>query len=340
MTLSESLALWYAENARVLPFRSDPTPYHVLLSETMLQQTQVKTVLPYYRRFLAVYPTIGALSQADEQSVLKLWEGLGYYSRARNLLSAAKTIQADCDGKIPMDYASLSKLKGVGPYIAHAVMAIAFHEKAVAVDGNLIRVYARLTMDADVKTSPAMKARAEAYLLAHMGTMDPADFNPALMDLGEMVCLPHGTPLCESCPFRAFCLAHAKRRETDFPVALPRKEKPVETKTLLVFVKNGTIGILKREESLLHGLYGFPMTEGRLSTAAIQKRYPGAKVWPLGTHTHGFSHRIWQMEGYAIEAMPEGLGLIYLPSGTIVKDYPLATPFRVFLKRAITKADQ
>ncbi len=217
------LLAWYRENARVLPWRSAPTAYHVWVSEIMLQQTRVAAVMDYYRRFLEVLPTVEELARCDEDRLMKLWQGLGYYSRARNLQRSARQIMDEHGGKFPADYAAIRALPGVGDYTAGAIASIAFCQPVPAVDGNVLRVVTRLTADSRDVTRPATKRDITAALEAVMPLQSPGDFNQALMELGATVCLPNGAPLCESCPARAFCAAHRDQRETDFPVKPPKR---------------------------------------------------------------------------------------------------------------------
>ena len=201
------LLVWYRENARVLPWRSDPTPYHVWVSEIMLQQTRVAAVLDYYRRFLESAPDVAALAALSQDRLMKLWQGLGYYSRARNMQKAAVQIAEDYGGVFPNTYEAIRALAGVGDYTAGAIASIAFGLPVPAVDGNVLRVAARITGDSGDITTPAMKKKVTAALAEIIPLDAPGDFNQALMELGATVCLPNGAPLCERCPAAPLCRA-------------------------------------------------------------------------------------------------------------------------------------
>jgi A/G-specific adenine glycosylase len=316
--LAGSLLSWYDENRRILPWREDPTPYHVWISEIMLQQTRVEAVREYYARFLRAFPDIPALARADETEVLKLWEGLGYYSRGRNLHRAVQVIMERCSGEMPDSRGELLKLPGIGDYTASAIASIAFGERTPAVDGNLLRVFARMTCCGDVLHSGAAKKRAGAYYLAMMPADRPGDFNQALMDLGSAVCLAHGTPDCGRCPWQFSCEARQKGVQEQFPVRTLRKARRVEKRTVLV-IRSGRAVLLDRrpETGLLAGLFELPNCEGWLDMAgageAAASLFPacsarGGEESPvrvlrkLGGAKHIFSHLEWHMIGYEVLA--------------------------------------
>ena len=223
---AEPLLEWYQKNARVLPWRSEnPNPYHVWVSEIMLQQTRVEAVKPYYERFLSALPTVQALAEADEELLLKLWEGLGYYSRVRNMQKAAQQIVAEHNGEIPAEYSILLKLKGIGPYTAGAIASIAFSKPCAAVDGNVLRVMARLTADEGNIAEPAVRKYWEKEIMEALPKERPGDYNQALMELGATLCLPNGAPKCELCPLRAYCLAYRKNQTMLFPVKTKKSSR-------------------------------------------------------------------------------------------------------------------
>ena len=267
---ARELLIWYEQNRRVLPWREDPTPYHVWLSEIMLQQTRVEAGKAYYLRFIEKLPDIAALAAAPEDVYLKLWEGLGYYSRVRNLHKAAVTIMEEYDGVMPGTAAELEKLPGIGPYSAAAIASIAFHQPVVSVDGNLLRVFARMTeYGEDIKTPAAKKAALVYYeeLIPAAGER-PGDFNQALMDLGAGICLPNGEPLCGECPWAERCEAHRKHRETEFPLVPEKKARRIEQRTVFLITAGGRVAIRRRPHTgLLADLYEFPNVEGQLRKA-------------------------------------------------------------------------
>ena len=207
--IAPALLDWFYKNRRILPFREDPTPYHVWLSEVMLQQTRVSAVLPYYERFLAALPDIPALAACDEEKLHKLWEGLGYYSRVRNLQKAAKIVCEQYGGQLPADYAALRALPGIGDYTAGAIASISFGIPVPAVDGNVLRVFSRLYNDPGVITDPKVKKAFTAWVMEHQPPEKAGDYNQALMELGALVCVPNGAPLCDVCPLAGLCQARA-----------------------------------------------------------------------------------------------------------------------------------
>lgn len=261
-----SLLRWYRRNRRNLPWRETRDPYRTWISEVMLQQTQVSTVIPYFHNFLEKFPTVEALARADLQAVLKSWEGLGYYARARNLHRAAQALANGQRGEIPGAYADFRKLPGVGDYIAAAVLSIAFGEPRAAVDGNVKRVLARLFLIASPVNDPAS---GKIYRDAGEALLDrdhPGDFNQAMMELGALICRPQN-PLCRQCPVRKFCGAFAQNRREEFPRRLPKKAAPEYHIAAGVVRRDGRVLITRRaEKGLLGGLWEFPggkVREGR-----------------------------------------------------------------------------
>ena len=304
MTLEDALIDWYKTNRRHLPWREDPTPYHVYLSETMLQQTQVAKVLPYYERFLETYPTIESLAKASLPDIQLLWQGLGYYSRAKNLLLGAKEIAAS--SSFPSTSEELLRIKGIGPYSEKAIRAIAFHQKAVAIDGNLIRVYARL--NADKETNPnALKIKAETYLKRELHRQDPSAYNQALMDLGELICLPNGAPKCSLCPLSPFCKAEDLPNPESFPFKAKKAKRKNVPLAIFLFRKEDSLFLSKRkDDGLLAGLYEYPNIEKEMSLEEVisfllTKGIRFKWIKPLPPKTHVFSHLLWKMSPYLIE---------------------------------------
>ena len=304
---------WYRQNRRDLPWRASRDPYPVLVSEIMLQQTRAETVKPYFHRFLATLPTVEALAGADEPTLLKLWEGLGYYSRVRNLQKAARAVMEHHGGVIPADFEALLKLPGVGRYTAGAVASIAFGIPVPAVDGNVLRVLARLTGDDTDILSPAAKKTAEATLAPLVPSDAAGDFTQSLIELGALVCTP-GEPKCSECPLHLLCAAHREGRERDLPVRLAKTKRRVEERTVLVIrCASGEaaavrhIALRKRPaEGLLGGLYEFPCMEGHATPEEAGKYLTAlgltvGEITPLPPAKHLFSHIEWRMIGYAVE---------------------------------------
>ena len=314
---------WYDKNRRRLPWRDDPSAYHVWISEIMLQQTRVEAVRGYYTRFLEKFPDIRSLAEAEEDECLKLWEGLGYYSRARNLLRAAGMVENEFGGQMPDHSAELRKLPGIGPYTAAAIASIAYGEKIPAVDGNLMRIFARLVLyEKEIKT-PAAAAQTGNFFLERMPDDRPGDFNQALMDLGAGICIPGPSPDCPRCPLQAFCGAYSEGCTDRYPVMPARKARKVERRTVLVIRDDDRILLRRRPpRGLLAGLYEFPNEEGWLDEdQAVQRaRSYGCepvRIRPLPQAKHIFTHREWHMHGYEIRigSFPEDPDRGSLPEG-------------------------
>ena len=306
--LAASLLDWYDHNRRILPWREDPSPYHVWLSEIMLQQTRVEAVKDYYARFLDKLPSIEALAEADDDLCTKLWQGLGYYSRVRNLKRAATLIMTEYKGSIPQTSQELQKLPGIGPYTAAAMASICFGERIPAIDGNLLRVFARMTgYDKDIKANDAKKAAAD-YYEGIFPFERCGEFNQALMDLGAGVCLPSGTPHCDACPWQKHCRAFADGTCTTLPVTLPKAKRTIEHKTVFLIYYQGNLVLRRRpEHGLLAGLYEYPNVDGTLPEPEItpclhEMGFSALQVHPLPKAKHIFSHKEWHMTGWEIIA--------------------------------------
>jgi A/G-specific adenine glycosylase len=258
MSFVDSLMEWYEHNARDLPWRSHPSPYRTWISEVMLQQTQVETVIPYFERWMNRFPDIETLVASTEQEVLTLWEGLGYYRRARNLHRAAKMIMTDYAGQVPDAPTHLQKLAGIGPYTAAAIAAIAFKKDISAVDGNIRRVFSRLfNIEEPVRSNAGEKIICK-LAEAHLPKGKASSYNQALMDLGATICTPKA-PDCENCPIKTHCLAFASGLQKERPVKLPRKKVPHHTVTAAVIIKKDRVLLTQRPKNgLLGGLWEFP----------------------------------------------------------------------------------
>lgn len=336
--LVQALLPWYRKNARPLPWRRDREPYHVWLSEIMLQQTRVEAVRGYYERFLTALPTIRDLAEAPETQLFKLWEGLGYYSRVRNLQKAAKKIM-ETGGKFPNTYDEIRALPGIGPYTAGAVSSICFERPRAAVDGNVLRITARLTgSEAPIDLPEVKRGVTEAlervYPAGHCG-----EFTQALMELGQAVCTPK-SPKCETCPCAAFCCANAAGNAEKLPVRLPKREKRLEQKTVFLLTCAGKTAIEKRrEKGLLAGMWQLPNVPGHLNAnEALQAAEElGAKPVALEKElhkTHIFTHIRWEMVGYAIECREESGAFVWATPQQLAQEYALPTAFRIFLDAA------
>lgn len=311
--LPEPLLQWYRGHARDLPWRKTTDPYRIWISEIMLQQTRVAAVLGYYARFLAAFPSVEALANGSEEQLMKLWEGLGYYSRARNLHKTAKIV-AENGGHFPDTYEGLLALPGIGDYTASAIASAAFGRREAAVDGNVLRVVTRLTDCHDDIADPKTKRTIRAALQSVMPTKD-ADiriFNQATMELGATVCVPNGPPRCEECPAAEFCLGRARGTVQTLPVKAPKKARRVEEKTVFLLLRQGKIALRRRpEDGLLAGLWEFPNVDGILdekaAPAAVQAWGLAPRAWKRKlTAKHIFTHVEWQMTGYTLEVAGEG----------------------------------
>ncbi|MDR1573697.1 MAG: A/G-specific adenine glycosylase [Clostridiales Family XIII bacterium] len=302
----EAMLSWYRANARDLPWRANREPYHVWLSEIMLQQTRVETARPYYERFLRELPTIRDLAEADEARLLKLWEGLGYYSRARNLQKAARAILSRHAGQFPRTLHEIAALPGVGDYTAGAVASICFEEATPAVDGNVLRVTARLTGDAAPADTPSQKRKARAMLERLYPKGACGDFTQSLMELGALVCLPGGAALCDVCPVSAVCAARRTGRVAELPVKSAKKARRKEEKTVFVLRCGDAIAVRRRERSgLLAGLWELPNTDGKLREADALRIAQDFGVCPVSIERkkerkHVFTHIEWSVTCYFI----------------------------------------
>ncbi len=341
--MAEPLLAWYDAGRRILPWREKPTPYHVWVSEIMLQQTRVEAVKPYYDRFMERLPDIPALAAADEETLLKLWEGLGYYNRVRNLKKAAVRIMEEYGGIMPGTRKELMELPGIGSYTAGAVASIAYGRREPAVDGNVLRVFARILCDGRDMTQPAVRRQMEERIGQQMPADRPGDFNQALMELGAMVCIPNGAPKCGECPWKSFCLAMQRGEWARFPAKPEKKPRVIEEKTVLILWDEGRAALQKRpSKGLLAGMYEFPSLEGRLSGQEVLVRLremglSAVRIEPLGDSRHIFTHREWHMTGYAVrvdELSPKvgGDDLIFVERQEARDRYPIPSAYKAYLR--------
>ncbi len=334
---------WYRENRRELPWRQEPTSYHVWISEIMLQQTRIEAVIPYYRRFLAELPDVAALAAVSEDRLMKLWQGLGYYSRARNLKKAAEAIVKNYDGVLPRHVEELRALPGIGEYTAGAIASIAYGEPAPAVDGNVLRVLSRLfASDADIML-PAVKKEMTALLSDFYPVGEEAALlTEGLMELGEVVCIPNGEARCALCPLASLCRANAEGRVAELPVrSAPKKRKTEERTVLLLRSRAGEYAIAKRpEEGLLAGMWEFPNLPGRLSAEDVRsilskQQLDLSAIAPCGKGKHIFSHVEWHMTGFSAEVDEPGGEYLWRTAEEIRRDYAVPTAYRMFLKQLL-----
>ena len=334
MDFIDLLLQWYPDHHRDLPWRATRDPYAVWISEIMLQQTRVTAVIPYYERFLKELPDVFALADVSDDRLNRLWQGLGYYSRARNLKRAANEIVERFGGRMPERYEELLTLSGVGSYTAGAIASIAFRERVPAVDGNVLRVYARIFDDPSDIADPATKKRVFDALKAVMPE-DAGTFNQAMMELGATVCVPNGQPDCGACPLRDVCKAKANGTAGLLPNKKPKKPRTIEEKTVFALFINGRPLIRKRPDSgLLAGLYELPNVPGILSDAEATERLTEWGLHPLGevrryAQKHVFTHIEWHMRVYAMDVAGEGTEGFLLSDGS----QSIPTAFSVCLPR-------
>ena len=333
--LPGALLPWFEDNKRDLPWRQDREVYHVWLSEIMLQQTRVEAVKGYYTRFLEALPTIEALAVADDELLHKLWEGLGYYSRVRNLKKAAGTIMERHGGNFPQRYKDVLALPGIGEYTAGAICSIAFGQKKAAVDGNVLRVVSRLTENDTPIDSPAYKREVQAALEA-VYPENAGEFTQALMELGATVCGPNWKPRCEVCPCRSFCGGHMHGTAECFPVKKPKGDRKVEERTLFILCCDGRYALQKRpDRGLLAGLWQFPDVSGFLDAAgavaaAQEFGFRPVQVLRQSEKKHIFTHIQWNMRGFYMETADICDGFDWMTADEIEKNAALPTAFRQF----------
>ena len=335
----EPLLQWYETHRRPLPFRDAPTPYRVWISEIMLQQTRIEAVLPRYEAFLRALPTVQALAEVSEAALLKLWEGLGYYSRARHLRQAAQQMMQQYGGELPADFAALRALPGIGDYTAGAIASIAYGIAVPAVDGNVLRVLARLLCYRE----DVLQGKPRAYLSRVAAALVPEDrpgmFNEAVMELGETVCLPNGEPKCDVCPLGGLCAARREGCAAQLPVRIPKTKRRTERRTVFVVVSDerpARVLLHRRPETgLLAGLWELPNFEGEEAEAALQRECPLQVLdrAPLPAARHLFSHITWEMTGIRLTVPPTAAlpdGYLWAGAEALTEQYALPSAFRAY----------
>lgn len=304
----KTLEAWFAKNKRDLPWRvkdvqnNRPDPYHIWVSEIMLQQTRVEAVKGYYDRFLCAFPNVESLSKAPEDMLLKMWEGLGYYNRVRNMQFAAKQIMTDYVGDFPDSYDAILKLKGIGEYTAGAIASIAFGEAICAVDGNVLRVISRLYGRTEDIALASTKKEMQQLLNEIVPFSHPGQFNQALMDLGATVCVPNGAPKCEQCPWQERCVAHREDLTDVIPVKSKKAKRKIEEKTVFLLICQNRVAIVKRPETgLLAGLWQFPMVDKADAADVIKKMRQSVVIQEGPVAKHIFTHKEWHMNSFIVQ---------------------------------------
>ena len=325
---------WFSENARSMPWRETKDPYCIWISEIMLQQTRVEAVRAYYLRFTQTLPTIQALAEVEDHTLLKLWEGLGYYNRAKNLKKAAQIIVKDLGGNFPNTYDTIISLPGIGPYTAGAVSSIAFSLPHPAVDGNVLRVCSRFLADNSCIDDPKVKEKVSADISALFSqNIHPGTFNQALMELGATVCIPVGKPHCDICPLQNHCKAKAEGSQLQFPVRKEKKPRKIEKKTVFVLQVEEEIALYQTEDSgLLGGLWALPSVSGTLKESPAISLLTDWGVDPVALNKsreekHIFTHIQWEMTVYYISCKTKSPRFTW----GLADNYPLPSAYRKLL---------
>lgn len=340
--ISQPLLSWYDKGHRNLPWRENKSAYRIWVSEIMLQQTRVEAVKPYFLRFMEAFPDINALANANDERLLKYWEGLGYYSRVRNMKKAAAIAVEEYAGVLPDTYELLIKLPGIGSYTAGAIASIAYNEPIPAVDGNVLRIISRLRMDDEDIMLPAVKKKVEKELLPVMPKDRPGDFNQALMELGATVCIPNGQAKCGECPWNSLCKAKKHNCIADYPKKTAKKKRTIEQKTVLILKDGENVAIHKRaSKGLLAGMYELPMLEGSLKENEVLERLNNMGIHALHikmleSAVHIFSHKEWHMTGYAVR-MDELMSrqdndFLFIHPKETEEKYPIPAAFATYVK--------
>lgn len=337
---SNELLKWYDQNARILPWREHPSAYRVWISEVMLQQTRVNAVKPYFERFMKECSTIHDLAHISEDKLLKLWEGLGYYNRAKNLKRAAQIIEEKFGGRLPSDRKCLQSLPGIGPYTAGAISSIAFGHKVPAVDGNVLRVMSRVLANKEDITCTAVKKEIEKIIYKILPEKRAGDFNQALMELGAVICVPNGAPKCTACPLSPICQGYQQGIEEKLPIKAKKKKRTIEKKTIFLLVYEEYILIRQRpNKGLLSNMWEFPNVEGYLSNQKCKEKMQQWKIdvkqiLPLNSSKHIFTHKEWRMIGYLIiiNKKPKELKGIWVTKQQILDKYSIPSAFQHYLK--------
>ena len=336
----EPLLEWYQKNKRPLAWRERVSAYHTWVSEIMLQQTRVEAVKPFYARFLEALPSVQDLAQVEEDRLLKLWEGLGYYNRVRNMQKAAQQIMAEHGGEFPNTYEEILKLKGIGTYTAGAISSIAYGIPRAAVDGNVLRVLSRIQNSRKDIMKASTRREMEEAIEKIIPEEQAGDFNQSLIELGAMVCVPNAKPKCEECPVQHLCEAYAQNTQMELPVKTKAKARKVENKTVLLFQDADTIAIRKRSsKGLLAGLYEFPNVEGHLSMDEVKEHSKSLGLMPIYIEKlvdakHIFSHIEWHMIGYVVKvdelekACTEKM--LFIHPNEIERIYPMPAAFGAY----------
>ena len=337
LTFTRAMTDWYGQNKRELPWRRDKDPYHIWVSEIMLQQTRAAAVRDYYTRFMEKLPAVKDLAEADEETLLKLWQGLGYYNRIRNMHKAAAVIQNDLGGHFPQTYEAIKALPGIGDYTAGAIASICFDQRVAAVDGNVLRVMSRICEDYEDVKSAAMKKRTAAYLQALYPERQCGDFTQSLIELGALICVPKGQPKCGLCPAGDYCKARAAGTTGLLPVKSGKKERRKVEKTVFILRCGHKNAVRKRGKAgLLAGLYEFPNVDRRMTAEEAVKQVEEWGCQPRdlqrkAEYRHVFTHVEWEMTGYYLSCDSENAQFQWASEKELEEEIPIPSAFGYFI---------
>ena len=331
----EQLLNWYDENRRILPWREDATPYRVWVSEIMLQQTRVEAVKPYFERFVKELPTLQDMSVASDDTLFKLWEGLGYYNRVMNMKKCAIECVEKHGGNLPSTYDELIQLPGIGAYTAGAIASIAYKQKVPAVDGNVLRVFSRVLISEDDILKESTKRKFQKIIMEYLPEDRSDAFNQALMEIGALICVPNAAPRCNICPVVSECMGYQSGDAHRLPNKAVKKARKIDKKTVLVITYQNQVHLCQREEKgLLAGLYEFDVYEGYLTKNQIRDQFKGniKRMTALEDTKHIFSHVEWHMKGYLIELNDKTIDGIWCTKKEIEETYAIPTAYKVYKK--------
>lgn len=343
---------WYHANRRELPWRENREPYRVWVSEIMLQQTRVEAVIPYYERFMKRCPTIASLAECEDEELFKLWEGLGYYSRAKNLKKAANVICTHYEGRFPEQFEAILDLPGIGSYTAGAISSIAFEKARAAVDGNVLRVITRLTENHQDIMDTKFRKQITEELEKIYPPSERGDFTQSIMELGAIVCIPGGAPKCETCPLNFLCGAYKKGTQLKYPVKKKKAARKIEEKTILILIHQGKIAINKRnEKGILSGMWELPNQDGNLTRQEILQWLADKKIvlkdirkpdHDKGKKKHIFTHIEWHMEYWilACESVEKDSGFTWVTREQLETEVALPTAFKKVYEAALKEMDE
>lgn len=333
--LTNELLKWYDEHARILPWRQDASPYRVWVSEIMLQQTRVEAVKPYFERFIEALPTMHDLANAEDDQLAKLWEGLGYYHRVRNMKKCAMYCVEHYRGTLPSTYEELLKLPGIGSYTAGAVASIAFQQPVPAIDGNVLRVFSRVLISEEDILKETTKKKFQTIVKEYIPKKRCGAFNQALMEIGATICVPNAAPRCNICPIRFDCKGYQSGDAHRLPIKQAKKQRKLEKRTIIVLVCGKQVNLIQRNDTgLLAGLYEFMNKEGHITKTDLMNElilqgYVIKQILGLHPAKHIFSHIEWHMKGYLVEVETLSGGL-WCTKQELIKQYALPTALSVY----------